>query len=339
MTSRPAALLAMCPALPGHLFDEAAQRRLHALADVDPDLVVDDFRTPRARAALARAEVLISGWDCPPLDAGVLAAAPRLRAVVHAAGSVKHHMTHAAWDRGLSVTSAAEANAVPVAEYTLAMIILANKRVLPMQDRYRDTQTEHSWQDWAALHPGMGNYRKTVGVVGYSRIGRRVVELLRPLDLTVLVHDPYLPEAEAAAAGVTRAGLDELLAAADVVTLHAPSVPRTRHLLNRRRLALMADGATLVNTARGSLVDQEALLDEVRAGRLNAVIDVTEPEVPSAGSDLYGLRNVVLTPHIAGSHGGELRRIGDYALDELERYVQGLPFLSPVAAGELARIA
>jgi phosphoglycerate dehydrogenase-like enzyme len=339
MDSRPCALLAMRPGLPRLLFGTAELHRLRRLVDIDTALVVTDFTGPAAEAALARTEILISGWDCPPLDEAALALAPRLRAVVHAAGSVKHHMTDAAWARGLAVTSAAEPNAVPVAEYTLAAIIMANKRVPFIERRYRATRAAADWMDWSTLHPRMGNYRRTVGVVGHSRTGRRVVGLLRALDVDVLVHDPYLTGAEAAALGLRATALDELMATSDVVTLHAPSTPETRHMIDRRRLALMRDGATLVNTARGALVDQDALLDELRAGRLYAVVDVTEPELPPADSDLYDLPNLVLTPHIAGSLGGELRRIGAHALDELERYVRGEPLLTPVHAEHLTRIA
>lgn len=347
MDNRPCALLAMRPGLPRLLFDAAAMRRLRHLVDVDPDLVVTDFAAPAAGAALARAEILISGWDCPPLEAAVLDRAPRLRAVVHAAGSVKHHMTEAAWGRGLAVTSAAEPNAVPVAEYTLAAIIMANKRVPFIERHYRRARAAADWMDWSTLHPDMGNYRKTVGIVGYSRTGRRVAGLLRPLDVSVQVYDPYLTAADIAtdiaadapAGQLRRVELDELMATSDVVTLHAPSTPETRMLIDRRRLALMPDGATLVNTARGALVDQEALLHELRSRRLFAVVDVTDPELPPVESELYDLPNLVLTPHIAGSLGGELRRIGAHALDELERWVRGEPLLTPVHAEHLARIA
>ncbi|WP_432066212.1 hydroxyacid dehydrogenase [Streptomyces sp. C10-9-1] len=339
MNRRPHTLLAMRPGLETRLFSPAALDRLASLAVVDPSLVLDDFTTGQARAALARTEVLISGWDCPPLDAAALAAAPDLRLVIHAAGSVKHHITQACWDRGIQVTSAASANAVPVAEYTLAAIILANKRILPIQDHYRRMRSHHDWMDWSTLHPDMGNYRKTIGIIGYSQVGRRVVDMLAGMDVDVLVHDPYLDQEQADRAGITLIGLDDLVALSDVASVHAPATSETRHLIDRRRLALMKDGATLINTARGALVDEQALIDELRTGRIWAVIDVTEPETPSADSALYDLPNLLLTPHIAGSLGGELRRIGDHALDELARHTAGLPLEHRVLARQLAQIA
>ncbi len=301
---------------------------------MDTDLLVTDFGhgEPGLRRRLARAEVLFTGWGCPPLDADALERMPRLRAVVHAAGSVKHHVTEACWERGLLVSSAAAANALPVAEYTLAAILFANKRVLESAHAYRAARGP---VDLLRRCPAVGNYRRTVGLVGASLVGRRVLELLRPFDLRVLVHDPYADPAEVAVLGGESCALDELLRRSDVVSLHVPELPATRQLLDASRLALMPDGATLVNTARGSLVDTEALTEELVAGRLHAVLDHTEPEVLPAGSPLFNLPNVLLTPHVAGSLGGELDRLAATAIAELERYALGLGFRHGVDRGRL----
>ncbi|MEU5973534.1 hydroxyacid dehydrogenase [Streptomyces sp. NPDC047315] len=328
----------MGPGIAEQLFTERHLRRLTALAHTDPDVIAHDLVAPppRVRAALASAEVLLTCWGTPVLSAEVLAEAPRLRAVVHAAGSVKGHVTAACWERGLAVSSAAAANALPVAEYALAAILFAGKRVLPSARLHERLRTRH---DWRVELADAGNYRRTVGVVGASRVGRRVIELLRPFDVAVLLYDPYVGEAEAAALGVVPVELDELCRRSDVVSVHAPELPATRRMFDARRLALLPDGATLVNTARGSLVDQDALVRELVAGRLYAVLDVTDPEVPAVDSPLYTLPNVLLTPHVAGSLGTELHRLADCALDELERYGRGLPFVEPVTAGDLRRWA
>jgi phosphoglycerate dehydrogenase-like enzyme len=166
-----------------------------------------------------------------------------------------------------------------------------------------------------------------------------VIELLRPFDLDVLLYDPYVDGPEAARLGVRLTSLDELCASSSVVSVHAPQLPETHHLIGAAQLSAMATGTTLINTARGSLIDEGALLPELTSGRLNAVLDVTEPELPPAHSPLYELPNVLLTPHVAGSLGNELHRMADEALDELERYAAGLPFAAPVLAGALPRSA
>jgi phosphoglycerate dehydrogenase-like enzyme len=307
--SRVAVVMLMREDLPARLFEP---ERLAGLAALVP---------------LEEAEVVLSGWGCPPLDAALLERAPALRAIVHAAGGVKGHVTDACWDRGLLVSTAAGANAEPVAEYTLARILLANKAADRMAREYRSRRTAI---DLIGEFPDAGNLGKTVGIVGLSRIGKRVVELLEPFDLEVIVSDPYVDGS---------VELDALLGASDVVSLHAPSLPSTRHMLDARRLALLRDGATLINTARGALIDQDALVAELISGRIDAVIDVTEPEVLPPGSPLYELPNVVLTPHIAGALGVEVRRLGDSALDELERYARGEPLAHPVTRADLDRIA
>ncbi|MFD7444511.1 hydroxyacid dehydrogenase [Streptomyces sp. NPDC059909] len=318
-----------------HLLAEGALDRLPHVADVDVTEHVGDFEDV-ADADLATVEVLFTHWGAPVLTAEALDRMPRLRAVVHAAGSVKHHVTEAVWERGIAVSTAAAANALPVAEFTLAAILFANKRVLASARHYREVRADVPVLPYLAGH---GNYHRTVGIVGASRIGRRVLELLRPLDLDVLLHDPYLDAAEAARLGAELVGLDELVRRSHVVSVHAPQLPETRHMFDARRIALLRDGATLVNTARGSLVDTDALTEELVGGRIHAVLDVTEPEVLPADSPLYALPNVLLTPHIAGSLGNELGRMADWAIDEVERYAKDLPFAHAVGADELTRSA
>jgi phosphoglycerate dehydrogenase-like enzyme len=333
---KPTVVLAMVPSLTAEQFTAEHFARLEAVADVPEREPLTVFGDERAAARLARAELLLTGWGCPPLDAAALALAPRLRAIVHAAGTVKLHVTDACWERGLLVSSAAAANAVPVAEYTLAAILFANKRLFRLQRRYRELR---DFRFWPAEAPGLGNYRKVIGLIGASQVGRRVLELLRPFDFAVLLHDPYVNADEAVALGARRVELDALLAAADVVSLHAPALPETRHLLDRRRLALLRDGAVLINTARGWLVDGEALAAELVAGRIDAVIDTTEPEVLPVDSPLYDLPNVFLTPHVAGALGTETQRLADHAVAEIERYARGEAFQFGVAREALPRLA
>ncbi|WBO63061.1 hydroxyacid dehydrogenase [Streptomyces camelliae] len=331
----PRAVFAMDPVHLPLLFPPPLMTRLTRAADIEPALVVRDFTDPAAAGALASADVLITGWGCPHLDAGALAAAPGLRAVLHAAGSVRSLVGEALWSHGVTVSSAVTGNALPVAEYTLAMILLVGKDTFEHRERYRRTHTYPGPAETAAT----GNLGRRIGVIGASRVGRRLLELLRPFDLTVLLHDPYVSPAEAAALGAELLPLEDLLRHSDIVSLHAPDIPETHHMLDRGRLALVRDGGVLINTARGALVDHEALTDELVSGRLRAVLDVTEPEPLPAGSPLYRLPNVFLTPHIAGSLGNELERLGAIVVEELERLAAGLPPLYEVRHADLARVA
>ncbi|SDE17050.1 hydroxyacid dehydrogenase [Auraticoccus monumenti] len=307
-------VVAMRPRLVEWFFDDEALARLEALGRVTLVGSYADLTSGDAPAALAGAEVLVTGWGTGPVDEAVLDSAPRLAAVVHSAGSVRHLVTPRCWDRGVQVSSQAAANAVPVAEYALAMILLAGKDVFRAQRVYRSRRHPVDQQEVLA---GRGNYRTRVGLVGASKIGTRVVELLRPFDLEVVVHDPYLSEERAAALGVRAVGLDELMATSRVVSLHAPMNESTRHMVGAAQLALMPDGATLVNTARPGLVDEAALLAELVSDRIQAVLDVTTLD-SDPDSPVWDLPNVVLTPHVAGALGGELRRLGDGVVTDVE---------------------
>jgi phosphoglycerate dehydrogenase-like enzyme len=333
MPTRPSALFALDGGNVPLLFPPDVLAELTVMADIDPALAVTDFSGPGP--GLARVEILITGWGCPPVTPGVLDALPRLRAILHTGGTVKKLLAPQVWERGIAVSTAAAANALPVAEYTLGMILLTGKGVLAAREEYRAARA------FAPGPPGRetGNAGRRVGIIGASRIGRRVIELLRPFDIEVLLYDPYLDGAGARALGVRPAGLHELLAGSSIVSIHAPATPETRHMIDAARLALMPDGAVLINTARGSLVDTEALVKELRTGRIQAVLDVTEPEPLPADSPLFHLPNAYLTPHIAGSLGNELGRLGLTAVRELERLLAGRPLAYAVEPADLGHSA
>ncbi|MEU6096919.1 hydroxyacid dehydrogenase [Streptomyces sp. NPDC047079] len=324
---RPRTAFAMSREAAAAVLDPETLDALAAICDLAPPPVLDDLTTPAARAVLTDVDLLVTGWGCPPLDPDVLEAAPRLRAVVHTAGSVRHHITEACWERGIEVSSAAAANALPVAEYTLAMILITGKNILERARDYRATRTRDAWLRTPRT---VGNHRRTVGILSASLIGRRVIELLRPHDIDVLLYDPYVTDADAAELGVERVELDELFARGDTVSVHTPLLPETRRLVGRRLIEAMRPGAVLINTARGAIIDQDALTDAVVAGRVRAVLDVTDPEVLPPGHPLWDCDNVVITPHLAGSQGNEWRRLADLAVAETARWASGAGFLHPV---------
>jgi phosphoglycerate dehydrogenase-like enzyme len=324
----------MAPDAAAAVLTDAARAAFAESCDLAP--VLHDFTTPAAAAVLRDTELLITGWGCPPLDAAALAAAPRLRAVVHTAGSVRGLVTQACWDRGIEVSSAAAANALPVAEYTVAMILLSGKQVLEQARRYRAARSRPG--EFTGLS-GLGNYRRTVGVLSASLIGRRVIELLRPYDLRILLHDPYVSAAEARGLGAQPAELAELFARSDVVSVHTPLLPATRGLVDRALLFSMRPGAVLINTARGAVLDQQALTDAATAGRIQAVLDVTDPEVLPTDHPLWTCDNVLITPHVAGSQGNELNRLTDSAAAEVARWAAGTGFAHPVLPERLDFLA
>ncbi|MEV0090957.1 hydroxyacid dehydrogenase [Streptomyces sp. NPDC050738] len=313
----------------GH-FDRARLKRLAETVSLDDPCWTDELDSAPSRERLAHAEVLITSWGAPALTPVRLAAAPRLKAVLHCAGSVRGLVGQEVWRRGIRVTSAADANAVPVAEYTLAAIIFAGKKA-----PFLAADKQRAYGGWGSVtgYGDLSNFERTVGIVGFSRIGRQVVELLQVLrGTTCLVADPYADPDEVRRAGATLVPLDEMLPQVHVLSVHAPELTETRHLIGAAELSRLPDFATVVNTARGSLVDSDALAAECASGRLFAILDVTDPEPLPADAALRKPAQVMITPHIAGSLGSEIGRLTDHVLDELSRWVARQPLQAEITA-------
>ncbi len=283
---------------------------------------------------LRRADIILSSWGLPLLDAAFLAAAPRLKAVFYGAGSVKGFVTDAFWDRAIALCSAWGANGVPVSEFTLAAILFSLKHAFRMNRTYCGTQAGP--KDRAVP----GAYGTTVGLVSLGMIGRLVCERLRPFDVKVLAYDPFIKPADAAQLGVTLVPLDVLFRECDVVSLHTPWLKETEGLITGALFSSMKPGATFINTARGAVVCETEMIDVLkRRPDLSAVLDVTYPEPPVADSPLFTLPNVFLTPHIAGSMDNECRRMGRYMVEELDRYLAGRPLAWQIDKAKAALLA
>ncbi len=287
-------------------------------------------------AVLAEADACITSWGVAPLDADVVAGAPRLRHLAHMGGSVKRFVSAAVWERGIRVTSAAVALARDVAETTLGLMIVGRKRIWPLSDHvrrggWRDSEV---WDRWDARELS----RATVGLIGVGNVGRHLIELLAPFEANILVADPYLGDEEARRLGVERVELVELMERGDVVSVHAAANDETTHMIDAGLLGRLKDGAVLINTARGSIIDEAALVDELATGRIFAFLDVTDPEPPALDSPLRRLDNVVVTPHIAGCI-ENCHRMGEMAVEEVRRSLAGEPAINEVRPDMLDRIA
>ncbi|GAB2608510.1 hydroxyacid dehydrogenase [Pseudactinotalea suaedae] len=289
-------------------------------------LEIEGFYTEDAEALgsprLDEIEVLVTGWGGLSLPPAVLEQMPSLKLVLYAAGSVRHLVSDQLWARGIRIVSAADANNEPVADYTYAAIILALKGEHQNEARYRRER------GYVAAHDELGIYGRTVGLVGFGSIARKVASRLQALEARTLVYDPYLSETDALQHGVERVEtLADLFESSRVVSVHAPWIPGVNDaMIGRAELESLPHGAVLLNTARGALVDEEALVAVLRARPdLLANLDVTWPEPPADDSPLWEQPNVKLTGHIAGSIGTERTQLGRLVIDELERWLAGQP--------------
>lgn len=313
------------------IYGPAEMARIENLVDlVCPPL--NNERLEQNPGLLHDVEVIFSGWGMPKVDAAFLQKAPRLKAVFYGAGSVKGFVTDDLWARGILVTSAYAANAVPVAEFTFAQIILSLKRYW---EHLRFARTQERWR---ANEQVIGTFGSTVGIISLGAIGRMVCERLKTLSVEVIAYDPFWSADKMAGLGLRKVeSLQDLFAQADVVSLHAPNLPETAKMITADHFAAMKRNSTFINTARGQIVDEDGLITVLR-GRTDiyALLDVTYPEPPAPGSPLYQLHNVMLTPHIAGSMNNECRRMGNYAIEECERYIAGQPLAWPITRATAA---
>ncbi|WP_161496567.1 hydroxyacid dehydrogenase [Clostridium thermosuccinogenes] len=271
----------------------------------------------RAKEIAMGANIIITSWGCPQLSKDVLDQAPDLELIIHAAGSVKGIISDEVWRRGIRVSSSAQALGIGVAETAVGFTITAIKNMWSLSANTRAGKWSEGREKVREV------YGITIGVIGAGRAGTHYIKLMNNFDVRILLYDPFIDREKAAALGAEKSELDELLKESDVVSVHAPSIPETYHMINADRLAVMKDDAVLINTARGSIIDENALITELKKGRLFACIDVTDPEPPSEDHPFRSLPNVILTPHIAGAVNNGLYRIGRYVANEIRLYEKG----------------
>jgi len=319
------------PSLACHVLSDASVERLIAFADV-VCLTADNPPKDALARILCDADGCITSWGTPAPDAEILRGAPRLKIVAHAAGSVQHLACDDLFKRRIVLTSAAPAIAVCVAQSTLALIICSLKRV------FQCNKVIHDGGWGAGPHPVMDVEGSTIGIIGASHVGRNVMALLKGMKVNVLLYDPHCNAERAAECDARKVCLEELMRQADVVSLHAPITDETKGMITAGHFAMMKDGATFINTARGILIDEQGLIDELKKGRIYACLDVTHPEPPAADNELRRLDNVVLTPHIAGCVSQARSRMGEYAVEELWRFFHGQPQRFQVTKDMLSRI-
>lgn len=292
--------------------------------------------TPSLAAELIEStEACITGRGCCVLSKEILDRAPDLKIIAHVGGSIKPILSPEVWRRGLVLTSAAPVQAKAVAEFTLGLIILSLKRVF---SHHLNLQKGH-WREEKEMTQTKNLYQSTIGIIGASLVGRNLIRLLQNFSLTILLFDPFVDEREARKLGVWKTSLEELMEKSDVVSLHAPALKSTQNMITRENLKLMKTGATFINTARGTIVNENDLVAELKTGRIFACLDVFEPEPPAPDHPLRKLPNVLLTPHIAGLVNEGYALEGRWAIESIEKYFRGekLPYV--ITEEMISRIA
>jgi len=316
-----------------NIFKQEDMEKLSEFGNITCNTEEEDPDQERAKELVKGANIIITSWGCPRLNKEILDQAPNLELIIHAAGSVKGIISDEVWKRGIRVSGSAQALGVGVAETALGFTITALKNMWGLSKNTR----EGKWSEGRDKVREV--YGVTIGVISAGRAGTHYIKLMKNFDVRILLYDPFVDKEKAAELGVEKAELDELLKESDVVSIHAPSIPETYHMINAERLAMMKDDAVLINTARGSIIDEQALIAELEKGRLFACIDVTDPEPPAKEHPFRRLPNVILTPHIAGAVNNGLYRIGKYVVNEIRRYIKGEKMDGEVLESKISSLA
>ncbi len=266
---------------------------------------------------LSGADACITSWEVAPLSADIVSSAASLKAVVHMGGSVKRLVSDELFEKGVRVFGASPVLAETVAETALGFMIIGMKKGWEIAAAVRDG----GWREYPCWPPRELR-GKTVGIIGASQVGRHVIKLLKLFKVEILVYDPFLSREDEKLLNVRSVKLSELAAESDVISLHAPVNANTKQILNSDIFKVMKDNALIVNTARGALIDEPALIKELSAGRFYAVLDVSDPEPPVMDSPLRKLSNVTLFPHFAGCI-DDCSDMSLRAAEELRRYFSG----------------
>ncbi len=304
------------------IYDPAAVDALEALIGIEKRIFTKEelLRTP---SDFSEVRYVFSTWGMPVFtEEEIRACLPSLECLFYAAGTVQQ-FARPFLACGVKVFSAWAANAIPVAEMTVAQIILANKGYFLSHRLYHAKGRRVASE---AFQKCGGNYEETVGIIGAGMIGSLVIRMLKAYRLRVIVFDPFLSDEKAGELGVEKCDLQEVFERAFAVSNHLANNEQTRGMLSYQHFSRMRENAVFINTGRGAQVVEEDLVRVLRERPdLTALLDVTYPEPPLEGHPFYQLENCLLTPHIAGSAGNEVARMGAFMLREFEAYSAGEP--------------
>lgn len=330
MNEKPVVAVLLPPRVRPEFLPPCLEKKLRSFAQ--PVMPEADESKEEMLKLLPASDGCLTSWASPRLSVEDLGKAPKLRIITHAAGTIRPYVPIEAFERGIVVTSAAGVIATYVAEMTLALAVVLLRRAVQHDRAMREKGT---WGDEALRQDSDSLIRTRVGLVGFGRVAREFVRLLRPFRSEVLAFDPYASAEVATMLRVRLTSLQELMSQCRVVSIHAANLPQTRGLVGKKELALLQGGAVLINTARGAVVDQQALIEELRKGQIWAALDVFDPEPPPPDSELRDLPNVVLTPHIAGPAAERRWELTAHAVEQLRRFFSGKPPMDQVTKGML----
>ena len=294
-------------------------KRLESIGEVLWNTTGGDYDGPRLAALLPGVDVCLTGWGTARFDETVLKNADRLRLIAHTGGTVAPLVSEELYDRGIKVISGNWLYAESVAEGVVAYILCALRQI-PF---FAGEVNAGRWRTESYANQGLLD--KKIGFIGFGMVAKNLAEMLRPFRVRIAAYDPFVPSEVFSEYGVECASMQEILSQSDIISLHAAFTEQTHHMLGAAELRLIRNGALFINTARGEIVDELALAEELAAGRFQAVLDVFEKEPLPQDCPLRGLGNVLLMPHLAGPTMDRRVLVTNALIDEIERFFSDEP--------------
>lgn len=300
-------------------FPDDVINRIECLGSTEWNDSKDQFSIQELNSRLKTADICISGWGCARFSGEVLEGADRLRLVAHTGGSVAPVVSEELYEKGVRVISGNLVYAESVAESVIAYALMSLRRLPFFMNEIQDGR----WKSIDYFNEGL--IEQKVGLVGFGMVAKCLVKLLEPFRTKVSVYDPYLSDETAESYGVHKASLEQIITGSKIISLHAAQTPETYHLINRELIEKIPDGIHLINTSRGSVIDEDALADELKKGRFNAILDVFDYEPLPSDSKLRGMPNALLVPHMGGPTIDRRKATTEALLDDIVNFLSGRP--------------
>jgi phosphoglycerate dehydrogenase-like enzyme len=310
------------------LFEGDNINRLKALCDVE-FLDSDSNLINRIKGK----DIVITGWDSPKLTKEVLEKADSLKFYGHTAGTVVPYIDPVIFKKGIKVVNANEALARSTAECTLMLMLSGSWHLIENMEKTR----LGIWSSAMGKKPA-GLYSRTIGIIGLGVISTEVIRLLKPFHSKILLHSLHCTAEEAKALDVELCSLEYLLKNSDIISLHDTLTEETRNMIGDKELSLIRDGALLVNTARGPIIEAEALKKHLSSGRIYGAMDVYSEEPLPQNSIWTQLDNVIATPHFGGHSEYWVSRLVPIIIEDIERFIQGQPILHEITEERFSRL-
>ncbi|MFH1074587.1 MAG: hydroxyacid dehydrogenase [Candidatus Firestonebacteria bacterium] len=257
---------------------------------------------------------------------------PNLKIIGVIGSAVRHVSPEAAYERGILVTNSAGGIGYTVAEFAVGMMLTALHKVYESMEHVRTGK----WSEGVPV--GKDLQGKNIGLIGVGAVGANVVKLLKPFNCVIRAYDPYLPKERAAELGITLTSKEEVIKTADVITLHAGLTPETTHMIGEKEFAMMKKGVLIINTARGGLIDPDVMLKALKADKIQAALDVFEPEPLPEVHEYRTVKNCYPTAHTPGRTVDSEKREGSQVAADFELFFNGKPPLNNITKEKLSRM-